>query len=153
MTDEEFAVYRDGRYAEMLKYYDKHSVRNQLWYRICSVYVLAVSALIAPIVTLSGSSGKLAAAIIAPTVTVMAGIASLFLFHENWLRYRATWDALTHEIHWRAASVGDYANCADRNATFVTRVESLISQEGREWLKRQRTGQPTVRNSAGCGSS
>lgn len=139
MTDEELVAYRDSRYEEALKYYDKRANTNRVCHRICSIYVLVASVAVTPILTIPHSlrgCEKLIAAVLASTVAIATGIAAHFRFHENWLGYRATWDALQHELHWRNAQVQDYKNSEDRNALFVEKVEALMSKEGTEWLGR-----------------
>lgn len=136
MTNEEFQRYRDGRYLEALNYYDSKAIWNKRLYYACSIYVLVVSGVICPVVLLSKEYGQVVAAILSPTVTVLAAIAALFKFHENWLSYRATWDSLKHEINWHDADLGPYGGQGDAHRTFVERVEGLISREGGEWLRR-----------------
>lgn len=144
MTDEEFVIYRDGYFQEALNYYDRRANKNRLGYRICSLYVLFVSIALTPILTVDpilneyGRTiyGKIIATILAPSIALAAGIETHFQFHKNWMSYRSTWDALRHELHWRDAQIHEYKGCEDRNALFVERVESLISREGDEWLKR-----------------
>jgi hypothetical protein len=79
---------------------------------------------------------RIIAIIIAPTVAIATGIAAHFSFHENWLNYRATWDALKHEQYLRNGNIHEYGESKDRNALFVARVEALISSEGEVWLSR-----------------
>jgi hypothetical protein len=139
MTEEEFTAYHDGRYTRAIKYYDDRAKMNQRWHHICSIYVLVTSVVIAPLLSIDsllGGYGRIFAAVLAPTVAIVAGVASHFRFNENWLSYRATWDALQHEIHWRDAKNHGYKTAEDRNALFVERVEALISREGSEWLDR-----------------
>jgi hypothetical protein len=141
MTDLEFEEYRTTRYSEALNYYDKRANRNRICYRILSIYIIVSSIIIAPVLmldqVLKGCS-RIIATIIAPTVAIATGIASHFGFHENWLNYRATWDALRHELYLRNANIQDYGTSTDRNALFVARVETLISSEGEAWLSRHR---------------
>ncbi len=137
MTDEEFMTYRNGRYESAMKYYDDRAITNQRGHRFCSIYTLVVSVALTPILILDPKgAGKIIAAILAPTVAIVTGIASHFQFHENWLSFRATWDALKHELYWRDAQLYEYKEAADRNALFVERVELLISKEGTDWLTR-----------------
>ena len=138
MIDDEFNQYFNGRYSEMLKYYDDRAQRCQNGYHVVSVYMLVISLAISPILTLDtfqvtifGLNGRILAAIFAPTVALAAGILTHFKLHENWLSYRSTWDALKKEEHYRSARISDYKNAKDINALFVKRVEDLISSEGR----------------------
>lgn len=147
MDDREFTDYKDSRYKKALKYYDKKAIKNSLLYHFCSIYIIVVAISIAPIITLFPTinlsylniDGKSIAALLSPTVAIIAGILSHFKFHENWLSYRATWDALKHELHFRNAKIDAYENAKDRNSLFIERVESLISTEGSEWFARQAT--------------
>lgn len=135
MTDDEFKGYRDGRYNQMLNYYDKKAIWNKRFYRLCSFYVLVVSAGISPIVLIYKEHAQVLAAILSPTVTLVAAIAGQYRFHDNWLRYRAAWDALKHEIHFHDAKLGLYMGQEDRHSFFVDQVEGLIAREGSEWLR------------------
>ena len=146
MTDNEFAAYRDGRFSKILEFYDSRAITNQKRYHFCSMYVLATSVAIAPILAINliaKNNGTIAAAILAPTVALANGIAAHFKFHDNWLSYRATWDALNHELARRDAGIGAYQNASDRNALFVERVEDLITKEGSDWYSRLTTEAPT----------
>jgi hypothetical protein len=123
-----------------MEFYDHRAVSNKRWHGVFSVYILSTSVAIAPILAIDllvEGVGKITAAILAPTVALATGLASKFGFHDHWLSYRATWDALQHEVHWHDASVGPYKGVQDRNALFVERVEQLISREGTDWLARQ----------------
>jgi hypothetical protein len=137
MTDQEFIEYRDTRYAEALNYYDKRANWNRVGHRISSIYIVVSSIIIAPILMLDEfleGCSRIIATIIAPTVAIATGIATHFGFNEHWLNYRATWDALKHELYLRNANIHEYGESEDRNALFVARVEALISSEGEGWL-------------------
>jgi hypothetical protein len=136
MTDDEFRSYRDGRYAGILNYYDEKAIWNKRFYHMCSLYVMVVSVGISPIILLYKEHGQVLAALLSPTVALLTAVAGHYRFHENWLGYRATWDALNHQIHWHDAQLGLYAGQEDPNRFFVEQVEALISREGSEWLRR-----------------
>ncbi|KKR33898.1 MAG: hypothetical protein UT63_C0010G0002 [Candidatus Gottesmanbacteria bacterium GW2011_GWC2_39_8] len=140
MTDQEFSEYCTGRYSRALNYYDSRAITNQWCHRIFSIYSLVISIAITPILTSSVicyEYSRIIVSILAPTIAIVTGISAIFKYHENWLNYRATWDALIHEKYWRDACVNEYKNAEDRNTLFVERVENLISQEGNNWLARQ----------------
>jgi Protein of unknown function (DUF4231) len=140
MTDEEFSAFREGRFVRLLGYYDSRANRNRRWHYFCSVYILVISIAILPLMTLDVPAKdclKIIGAILAPTVALMIGIENIFQFYDNWLRYRATWDALQHELAWRDASVREYSDSSRRNSLFVERVEELITREGRDWIMAQ----------------
>lgn len=136
MTDEEFAAYRESRYEKALAYYDTRARSNKRRYYLCAVYILAVSAAVGPSALLVKNYGHLIAVILSPTVTVVAAISGLFKFHENWLGFRSTWDLLKSELYLHDARVGSYQEAEDRNRMFVQRIESALSSESLEWLRR-----------------
>ncbi|HAZ10785.1 MAG TPA: hypothetical protein DCY56_06750 [Candidatus Omnitrophica bacterium] len=150
MTDQEFVVYKDDRYSKIMKYYDDKANRSRFWYRFYSAYILVVSVAVTPILNLLPDSlikigsftfgGKVIVSILSPTVALAAGLLSLFRCYGNWLSYRATWDALGHELHWYNADCGEYRNAPDKKCLFVDRVEALIISEGTGWFSRHKGG-------------
>jgi hypothetical protein len=138
MTEDQFTAYHDGRYTKQLSFYDKRAISSQRGYRICSIWILIVSVAITPLISFNQGLcgwGNILAEILSPTIAVAAGFNAHFQFHENWLRYRATWDALQQELAYCRAGVGDYADENNRYALFVERTESVIAQEGSSWLR------------------
>jgi len=137
MTDDEFKQYLETRYKQLLDYYDKRAVKNKVGYRVCSLFIIIVSGLLAPLIgTGSLSLHKMAGALISASIVVVSAILAHFQFNENWLSFRATWDALQREPHLRNAGIGEYQSAIDRNSLFVSRVEAFTSREGSEWLGR-----------------
>ena len=137
MTDEEYEQYLKERYRQLVGFYDERAQQNKRWHRACSVFIIAVSGALAPLI----STGVLLkhpmiGGFLSASIVIVTAIGSHFQFNENWLNYRKTWDALRREPHLRDARVADYVNAADRNALFVERVESIASDEGTEWLGR-----------------
>ena len=75
---------------------------------------------------------------------ITAGIAVLlaigttglktFKFQENWINFRTVAETLKKEKHFFDAEVDDYADCDDKIALFVTRVEAVISRENSLWV-------------------
>ena len=154
MTDEEYEQYLKGRYSRLVAFYDRRAQENKRWHRICSVFIIVVSGILAPLIS-TGLLSKhpMIGGFLSASVVVATAVNSHFQFNENWLNYRRTWDALMREPFLRDAQVGDYANAADRNALFVERVESIISEEGNEWLGRhiRRQEQPSGNLGPGTG--
>jgi hypothetical protein len=137
MSDEDFDKYFNGRFAEAVSFYDKRAKQNKWGYRLCSLYVILVSATLAGLGGVDTGITRLLIVVLAPTVTIVTGALALFQLQENWLSYRSTWDALKREPSLRMAGVGEYDGAADRNGLFVQRVEGLIAGEGVNWLARQ----------------
>ncbi len=136
MTDQEFVEYRDNRFHSALGFYDRRARQNKFWYVAMSVFVVVASASVAVLTRVEEPPWRTMSTILATSVTIVAAILGLFQFQQNWLSYRATWDALQREPHLRIAGLGEYQSATDRNALFVERVESLLAKEGADWLAR-----------------
>jgi hypothetical protein len=137
VTDDEFKEYLNTRYKQLTDYYDKRAAQNKLGYRFCSIFVIVVSGLLAPLIgTGSLADHKMIGALISASIVVASAILAYFQFNENWLNYRATWDALQREPHFRSAGLGEYQGASDRNSVFVSRIEAIAAREGAQWLAR-----------------
>jgi hypothetical protein len=151
MSNEKFTEYLNGRYAEMLAYYDKRAVQNKWAYRIFSWYIIAVSGLLAPLMGLECFKKSVWPSFVSASVAIAAAMLGYSKFHENWLRYRATWDCMKREPQMHAAGIGHYQGAADPNALFVLQVEGLISGEGQEWLAKHSCGDDGKQGQSGGG--
>ena len=141
MNFEDSSKFCTGRYAALLQYYDRHAIAAKRGYNLCALYILFVSVSLTPIQALGfghdGAASKLLIMILSPTLALVAGVAAHFRFHENWISYRATWDALNRELSLRDAQAGPYRNTTDRDALFVERVEALAGKEAKDFYSRQ----------------
>jgi len=138
MTDEKLKEYMDNQFARVLTFYDVRSVMYKRWYRILSVYVIVVSAILAPFVAFApaGLGWRIASAVISASIVIATSLLSQFKCHENWLSYRASWDALNREQRYHSAEIQDYKASQDKNALFVERVEAILTREGAEFYAR-----------------
>ena len=137
MSDEEYETYLTTRYSRLVAFYDKRAQQNKRGHRVCSLFIIGVSGILAPLI----ATGVLLrhpmlGGFLSASVVIATAISSHFQFNENWLSYRKTWDILNREPHLRDGRVGDYANAPDRNRLFVERVETVASDEGIEWFSR-----------------
>jgi hypothetical protein len=148
MTDEQFIEYTNTEYKRALGYYDRRAKSNKRSYNVCSVYVLTVSIIVGPLLALSNSGGELwrwcatLAAWLSPSIALAAGLLAHFKFHENWLSFRSTWDALGRERSLHAARLGPYESTEDVNRLFVQRVEDVRFSEGSDFYKRHKQDVP-----------
>lgn len=142
MTDEEYKKYLTDRYASLVAFYDDRAQRNKLGHRVCSVFIIVMSGILAPLIG-AGALQKhpMMGAFMSASVVIATAITSLYQFNENWLSFRRTWDALKREPHLHDAGAADYAASEDRNKLFVERVESIASDEGAEWYGRHQRRQ------------
>ena len=70
-------------------------------------------------------------------ITVFEGMLQLNQFHENWIRYRSTCEALKHEKYIFLANAAPYSDVEKPRALLAERVESLVSQEHAKWASVQ----------------
>ena len=122
------------RLEDGIGWYDRKSSENQRLYKWLKLLELAVAAAL-PVVAGVGSpvwvTGGLAA-----VVVVLEGAQHLFQFHEQWITYRSTAEALKHERFLYLAEAGPYGG-ENRHAQLATRIEALISQEHAKWIAGQ----------------
>jgi Protein of unknown function (DUF4231) len=118
------------RLDEQLGWYDRKSRDNQRRYQWLKLLELAVAAAL-PVVAGVGSpvwvTGGLAAVIV-----VLEGVQHLYQFHEQWITYRSTAEALKHERYLYLAKAGPYMG-EDRQRQLAERIEGLVSQEHAKW--------------------
>lgn len=130
--------YLDGRFAEALTFYDQRSSLYKRWYRRLSVYVLFTSAALTAFVALAppGICWRIASTLLSASIVVATGLLAHYKCHENWLSYRASWDALKREREFYKARVRDYASAQDPNTHFVECVETILSKEATDFYGR-----------------
>jgi hypothetical protein len=141
MNADELKNYLDGRYSELINFYNRRAITAKRGHNWCSLYIILISVAIAPIQAVSlgdnkSDVGKILVAVLSPTLALVAGIAAHFKFHENWLSYRATWDALQRELALLKADAGSYRGVSNGNSLFVERVEAMVANEGKEFFSR-----------------
>jgi hypothetical protein len=66
-------------------------------------------------------------------VVVLEGLQHLNQYHQIWLSYRSTCEALQHEKFLFLADAGPYAPTEDKRA-LAERVEELLSNEHTKWV-------------------
>jgi hypothetical protein len=114
------------RLEDQIGWYDRKSGTNQRWYKRLKLLELAVIATLPVVAGLRSPvwvTGGLAA-----VVVVLEGAQHLYQFHELWITYRSTAEALRHERYLYLAHAGPYVG-EDRRIQLAERIEGLISQE------------------------
>ena len=66
-------------------------------------------------------------------IAVAVGAGALYKFHENWMEYRTTLEALKHEKLLYLTQVAPYDN-DEPFQTLVSRAESIMVNENQNWL-------------------
>ena len=125
-------------YAKALKFYDYRARTSKRVYRILSIYLIVTSSVLTPLVALSPDHAlwRITAATLSATLVVATGLLAHLKSHENWLSYRASWDALERERRLFEIGAGPYGSLPDKGVFFVERVENILTKEGTEFFAR-----------------
>jgi len=127
--------YIDERLDDQAQWYDaKATINKRWWYGLRILSFISAACLIR-----SGFFTALDKNIIGLIGVFLVGIEGaqgLFRFHENWLRYRGTSEALKHEKYSFLHSAGEYGGMKKKEAAsrLASRCEALISVENSEWI-------------------
>jgi Protein of unknown function (DUF4231) len=118
------------RLKDQLKWYDDksgYSQRRYKWLKVLEIAVAASLPVVASVHSPVWVTGGLAA-----VVVVLEGIQQIFQYHEHWITYRATAEALKRERYLYLAQAGPYSG-DDRHTQLAERIENLLSQENAKW--------------------
>jgi|SRR5215217_3773103 len=122
------------RLESQIRWYDEKSRQNQRRFKRLKLLELMVAAALPVVAGLSSPvwiTGGLAAVIV-----VLEGAQHLYQFHEQWIAYRSTAEALKHERYLFLANAGPYTG-ENRRGRLAERIEGLISQEHASWTSSQ----------------
>ncbi len=131
------------RLEDQISWYDKKSKYSQRMFKTVKAVEIIAGAVIPlaagfkapPVVT--GALGAL--------IVVLESIQHLNQYHENWILYRSTAEALKHEKYLFLARSGPYTE-GDALTLLAERVEGLVSQEHAKWVAgRERAAKRTER--------
>jgi hypothetical protein len=127
------------RLEDQIVWFDKRSVSNQRSYKRTKVFVIVAAATIPFLTALAVPPGyetkmKWIIGILGVLITAFEGVIQLYKFNENWIRYRATSEALKSEKYLYLAQAGPYAMAKNAHALLAERVEAVISQENQKWV-------------------
>jgi hypothetical protein len=133
------------RLEDQIEWYDYMGTAAQRAYKRLKVIQVVLAAFIP---FLAGFQDNLAAlldpqlgllpavaiALLGVSVVVVEGLEHLNQYHQNWLGYRATCEALKHEKFLFLADAGPYGDTEDKRALLAERIEELIGKEHTQWV-------------------
>lgn len=122
----------DGQIA----WYDRKGRECQHRYKGLKTVVIAAAAAI-PVVA-AFDVPVYVAGILGAVVVVVEGILQAFQYHQNWITYRSTAEALKHEKYLYLGRADVYAESKNPMRVLAERIESLISQEHARWISSRR---------------
>ena len=130
-------------YAKASKFYDNRARSSKRVYRTFSIYLIVASAVLTLLVALAPDPEywRITAATLSATLAVATGILAHLKSHENWLSYRASWDALERERRLFETGSGPYRSVPDKASLFVERVEAILTKEGTNFFARHTSGE------------
>lgn len=119
-----------ARLEDQLGWYDSKSTAAQRAYKRLKVAEL-ISASAIPVFA---SVSIPLTAVLGAVVVVLEGVQHLSQWHEHWILYRSTAEALKHERYLFLAKAGPYSD-EDLTQVLAERVEALISREHSKWTE------------------
>lgn len=130
--------------ARDIAWYDNHAKRGMAWYRALKLVQLVVAAAVPVGASLSAARALLA--VLGAVIVVVEGVQQLFHFHDNWINYRSTCEALREEQRLYEAAAGPYTD-GRRDELLAERTRDVIAQERARWASTQRES-PDSRSSS-----
>ncbi|HEX5796509.1 MAG TPA: DUF4231 domain-containing protein [Geminicoccaceae bacterium] len=133
------------RLEDQIEWYDRKGAEAQRTYRRLKVVQVVLAAFIPFLAGFQDSLADLlglelallpavAIALLGVAVVVLEGLQQLSQYHQNWLSYRATCEALKHEKFLFLADAGPYGDTEDKRALLAERIEELIGKEHAQWV-------------------
>ncbi len=119
-----------------MKWYDGHASRAYFLFAGSKALQIVAAATI-PLLALGNVPPAVTAAVGA-LVAVAIGLGELFRFHEKWINYRATCEALRDELFLYAAKAGPYAQAEAGPSRLAERAFSFLGEERKSWLEMAR---------------
>jgi len=125
-----------SRLEEQLAWYSRQASVSRRAYRGVKAGQLVVAATI-PVIAAAGVTSAVVTASLGAAVLLLEGVQQLGRYHENWLNYRGTAEALKSERALFLGRAGPYTDPATRDRALAERVESLIVSEYAAWSAAQ----------------
>src|SRR2546427_10845950 len=137
MSDADIAL---ERLDDQLNWYDRKASSNERMFKRLKMGTLTFSVFI-PLSAVAATRYSTATAIVTATlgatIALLEGLQQLNQYHQNWISYRSTAEALRHEKFLFLGHAGPYAGAPDEKALLADRIEGLVSQEHAKWTSTQ----------------
>lgn len=155
MDKETFNQYLENRYQKQMDYYRNSSGKNQKRYRNFQWILIVLSAITPVLAALNwvALNMQIVVVVISAIVAILTTGLKTFQYQELWATYRATYEQLKPEIHYYNFNVGPYGIAGiNKEATFVTRVESILDKEHQGWPPAKKLREDKTQEESGNGN-
>lgn len=131
MTEEQFQKYLKERYEPQVKWYDTRAERNKRLFNYLQAGTIILTSLASIFIALGEGWEKWTALCLTAFVSFSTTFVITFRYHEKWVAYRTTCEALRKQIYYYHAGIGKYGTDPnpDPRALFVRRCETWISRD------------------------
>lgn len=133
-------TYLKERLQDQLAWFERKSSWNQKRYRFLRTMVLILSVSIPLMAGFVQEGGKYLQYGIAGAgllIAIAEGLISIYKYHDNWVQYRASAEALKREQYLLMTGTGPYEkkfqNDQERLQTLVGRVEQILGSDIEQW--------------------
>jgi hypothetical protein len=124
------------RLEDQIAWYDRKSGECQRRFKWLKALVIGAAASI-PVVA-AFDVPVYVAGILGAVVVVTEGVLHVNQYHQNWITYRSTAEALKHEKYLFLARADVYGGSKKPLRLLAERIEGLISQEHARWVSSRR---------------
>lgn len=132
MTEQQ---YLDERVLDQIAWYERKAAFSKKWFIrlkiLETVLALMIPFLSGCITNENSFSLKVVIGLVGIVVAAVANLMTILKLHENWIQYRMVTESLKQERYLFITKSGPYEN--GTFASFVSRIESLISKENAQW--------------------
>src|SRR5882672_3931719 len=128
------------RLEDQIKWYDKESAHSKRMFKRLKTATLAISVSIplsAAFATKYPLYTGVVSGVMGASIALLEGLQQLNQYHQNWITFRSTAEALKHEKFLFLSTAGLYAAADNPRALLAERIESLVSQEHAKWASVQ----------------
>src|SRR5260370_2737404 len=116
------------RLEDQIDWYDRKSRSNMRWFKRIKITEIVSAAIIPFLAASRAPHSAIETGVLGVLITVFEGLLQLNQFQENWIRYRSTCEALTHEKYIFLANAAPYSSVEKPLALLADPVEALASQ-------------------------
>lgn len=132
-------TYLQERVQDQLHWFERKSAWNQKRYRILKTTILVLSGSIPFMagMVLDMPFFQWGIAIAGLLIAIAEGLISINKYHDNWVQYRASAEALKREQFLLSTGTGPYRDLdtADRLEALVSRVEDILGSDNEQWRR------------------